>query len=189
MRWLAGWVLRFLGWRTVYVPPPGPKSVVPVYPHTSNWDFLLGVLFKARHHIDLRWAGKDTMFRWPLRGFFLWLGGVPINRRESTGLVQQLVDTFAQSERICLCIAPEGTRAKTDHWKTGFYRLALTANVPVGLGFIDYGRKLMGIERWVMLSGNEAEDLAMFREYYADKKAFDPAKAGDIRFRERRVAR
>ena len=189
MRGLAALILRLLGWRTVYTQPPGPKSVVPVYPHTSNWDFPLGVMFKAKHGVDLNWAGKDSMFRWPLKRFFLWLGGVPINRRESTGLIAQLVATFAQSERICMCIAPEGTRAKTDHWKTGFYRLALEANVPVGLGFIDYHRKLLGIERWVTLTGNEAEDLAMFREYYADKTAFDPQKAGDIRFRERRIAR
>ena len=185
MRWLAALLLRLLGWRTVYTPPPGPKSVVPVYPHTSNWDFPLGVLFKAKHGLDMNWAGKDTMFRWPLKRIFLSLGGVPINRRESTGLVQQLINTFARSERICLCIAPEGTRARTDHWKTGFYRLALAARVPVGLGFIDYRQKLMGIERWVMLTGDEDKDLALFRAFYADKVAFDPQKAGEIRFRER----
>ena len=187
MRWLAASVLRISGWRTVYTPPPGPKSVVPVYPHTSNWDFPLGLLFKAKHGVDLNWAGKDSMFRWPLKRLFIWLGGVPVNRRKPTGLITQLLASFAQSERMCMCIAPEGTRAKTDHWKTGFYRLALAAQVPVGLGFIDYGKKLMGIEHWVMLSGNEQEDLALFRAYYADKAAFDPAKAGDIRFRDRRA--
>ena len=135
MRWLAASVLRISGWRTVYTPPPGPKSVVPVYPHTSNWDFPLGLLFKAKHGVDLNWAGKDSMFRWPLKRLFIWLGGVPVNRREPTGLITQLAASFAQSERMCMCIAPEGTRAKTDHWKTGFYRLALAAKVPVGLGF------------------------------------------------------
>jgi len=167
----------------VFVPPPGPKSVVLVYPHTSNWDFPLGVLFKARHRMILNWAGKDTLFRWPLKGFFIWLGGVPINRRENTGMIKQLIDIFAQNESFCMCITPEGTRSRSEHWKTGFYQLALATGVPVGLGFIDYGNRRIGIERWISLSGDEETDLALFRAYYADKTGCYPEKAGDIRFK------
>jgi hypothetical protein len=90
---------------------------------------------------------------------------------------------FAESESFHLCITPEGTRRKTDHWKSGFYRLALEANVPVGLGFFDFKNKCVGVERWVTLSGDEETDLAMLREYYADKTAYYPEKAGDIRFK------
>ncbi|MFZ4535819.1 1-acyl-sn-glycerol-3-phosphate acyltransferase [Propionivibrio sp.] len=180
---LANLILRLIGWRTVYSPPPGPKSVVLVYPHTSNWDFPLGVLFNATHPIFIHWAGKDTLFRWPFRGLFLRLGGVPINRRERTGMIGQLIDTFARRESFHLCITPEGTRAKTDHWKSGFYRIALAAGVPVGLGFFDFRNKCVGVERWVTLSGNEEADLALFRAYYADKTACYPEKAGDIRFK------
>jgi 1-acyl-sn-glycerol-3-phosphate acyltransferase len=180
---LAGLILRLIGWRSVFTAPPGPKSVVLVYPHTSNWDFPLGVLFKTRHQIMIHWAGKDTMFRWPLRGLFLRLGGVPINRRERTGMIAQLVEAFARRESFHLCITPEGTRGKTDHWKSGFYRLALEAGVPLGLGFIDYGSKRVGIERWISLSGNEEEDLELLRAYYADKTALYPEKAGTVRFR------
>lgn len=187
MRRLAALILRLLGWRTVYTLPPGPKSVVLVYPHTSNWDFPLGVLFKAKYGVDLNWAGKDSLFRWPFKGFFLWLGGVPINRREASGMIGQLITAFAQNERICMCITPEGTRAKSDHWKTGFYRLALAAKVPVGLGFIDYGKKQLGIEHWVTLSGNEGTDIAMLKAYYADKTACYPENAGDIHFKDRQV--
>lgn len=180
---LSALILRLIGWCSVYTPPPGPKSVVLVYPHTSNWDFPLGVLFKAKHRAVINWAGKDTLFRWPLKGLFLWLGGVPINRRERTGMIGQLVDTMASVDSFHMCITPEGTRSKTDHWKSGFYRLALAAGVPVGLGFIDYGQKCVGIERWVMLSGDEENDLAMLRAYYADKAGRYPDKAGDIRFK------
>lgn len=180
---LASILLRLIGWRTVFVPPPGPKAVVLVYPHTSNWDFPLGVLFKARHRMILNWAGKDTLFRWPMKRFFIWLGGVPINRRENTGMIGQLIDLFAQSERFCMCITPEGTRSRSDHWKTGFYRLALATGVPVGLGFIDYGNRRIGVERWISLSGDEETDLALFRTYYADKTGRYPEKAGDIRFK------
>ena len=180
---LAGLLLRFFGWRSVFAAPPGPKSVVLVYPHTSNWDFPLGVLFRAKHRFAIRWAGKDSLFRWPLRGVFLWLGGVPINRRERTGMIAQLVDDFARRESSHFCIAPEGTRSKTDHWKSGFYRLAIQAGVPLGLGFIDYANKRLGVERWISLSGDEAQDLALIRAYYADKTGLYPEKAGDIRFK------
>ena len=185
MRWLAALVLRLAGWRSIYVPPPGPKSVILVYPHTSNWDFPLGVMFTSIHRLNIGWAGKDTMFRWPLRRFFLWLGGVPINRREHTGMIDQLAQAFSQNESFHICITPEGTRSKTDHWKTGFYRLALQVGVPVGLGFIDYGNKRIGLDRWLTLSGNEDEDIHVLREYYADKTALYPEKAGEIRFKER----
>ena len=180
---LAGLLLRLFGWRSVFTAPPGPKSVVLVYPHTSNWDFPLGVLFKAKHRAILHWAGKDTLFRWPFRRLFVWLGGVPINRRERTGMIGQLVEVFARSASFHLCITPEGTRGRTDHWKSGFYRLALAAGVPVGLGFIDYGARRVGVERWITLSGNENDDLALIRAYYQDKTALYPELAGDIRFK------
>ena len=182
---LADLILRLLGWRTVLEPPPGPKTVIVFYPHTSNWDFPFGVLFRARHRIPIHWAGKDTMFRGPLRPLFLALGGVPINRRERTGMVAQMAGEFARRERFNLCIAPEGTRKKTDHWKSGFYRLALAADVPVGLAFIDYARKEVGIGRWIVLSGDETADLARCRAFYADKAAYAPEKAGEIRFAAR----
>ena len=184
---LAALVLRLIGWQSVYATPPGPKSVVLVYPHTSNWDFPLGVLFKSKHRIAINWAGKDSLFRWPLKSWFLKLGGVPINRREASGMIKQLVGEFEQRDSFTMCITPEGTRAMSDHWKTGFYRLALEAKVPVGLGFMDYGKKQVGIGKWVTLSGDEESDLQMLRDYYADKKACYPDKAGDIRFLDRRT--
>lgn len=180
---LAGWLLRLLGWRSVFAAPPGPKSVVLVYPHTSNWDFPLGMLFRAKHRFTINWAGKDSLFRWPLKRAFLWLGGVPINRREHTGMVAQLAEAFAQRASFHFCITPEGTRSRTDHLKSGFYRLAIKAGVPVGLGFIDYRSKRLGVERWITLSGDADRDLALLRSYYADKTALYPEKAGDIRFR------
>ena len=179
----SAFILGLLGWRTVFTPPPGPKSVITVYPHTSNWDFVIGLLFKAKYRMVLHWAGKDTLFRWPVKGLFLWLGGIPINRREPKGQIGQLVEAYARNDTFCLCITPEGTRSKTDHWKTGFYRLALEVQVPLGLAFIDYGKKQIGVERWINLSGNVETDLDLIRAYYADKTALYPEKTGAIRFK------
>jgi 1-acyl-sn-glycerol-3-phosphate acyltransferase len=180
---LAALILWLTGWRTVFTPPPGPKSVILVYPHTSNWDFVIGLLFRIRHGFFIHWAGKDTLFRWPTKSLFLYLGGVPINRRESTGRVTQLVKALESEKSFHLCITPEGTRSKTDHWKSGFYHLALATKVPLGLGFIDYGKKRAGIERWISLSGDEEADLALFRDYYADKTGRYPENSGDIRLK------
>jgi 1-acyl-sn-glycerol-3-phosphate acyltransferase len=183
LKGLSNLILRLIGWRTVFVPPPGPKWILLAYPHTSNWDFPLGLLFSAQHGVFVHWTGKDSLFRWPMGGIFRRIGGVAINRRERTGMIAQLTEVFAHNEHFHLCITPEGTRKKTDHWKSGFYRLAMLTGVPVGLGFFDYPNKRVGVERWVTLSGDEAVDLELFRLYYADKVACYPEKAGDIRFK------
>lgn len=180
---IAGLILRLVGWRSVVSPAPGPKAVIVFYPHTSNWDFPLGVLFRARHRLNIHWAGKDSLFRGPLRSLFISMGGIPINRRIPAGAVGQLAAEFARNEEFSICIAPEGTRSKTNHWKSGFYHLAIEANVPVGLAFVDYKRRLIGIEHWISLSGNEAADLEIIRACYADKTALFPEKAGDICFK------
>lgn len=179
----CGALLRLFGWRVRLVWPSMPKAVVIFYPHTSNWDFIIGILARSAIAIPISFIGKDTLFRPPFGGVFRSLGGIPVNRRQSTGFVGGLVDTFDQADSLYLAIAPEGTRSKVDHWKSGFYRVALGARVPVGLGFIDYPRREVGIETWLSLSGNEEEDLARIRAYYADKRGRKPEKEGAIRFR------
>lgn len=176
-------LLRLAGWKVVLVWPPGLKAVVIVYPHTSNWDFIVGILARYAIAIPFRFVGKDTLFRWPFGGLFRHLGGIPVNRRQSTGFVDGLIEAFDKADSLYLAIAPEGTRRKIDHWKSGFYRVALAANVPLGLAFIDYSRREVGIGAWLSLSGNEAEDLARIRACYSGKRGKKPEKEGDIRFR------
>lgn len=176
------WLLRQCGWTVVFRWPPAPKCVVIFYPHTSNWDFIWGVLTYWSLGIQIRWCAKDNWFRWPLGILARALGGIPVNRRERTGFVDQLKNAYASAEELYIAITPEGTRSRTDHWKSGFYHLALAADVPVGLAFIDHPRRRIGMETYVALSGREDEDLEMFRAYYAEKRGVRPHLQGDIRF-------
>ena len=180
------WARRMLasrGWKIVFERLPGPKGLIVVYPHTSNWDFIVGVLYKFAIGLQANWVGKDTLFRWPLGPVFRRIGGVPVNRRERSGFVQALLEEFARREHMWLALAPEGTRSRTDHWKSGFYRIAVAAGLPVGLGFIDYATRTVGIATYVTMTGDAGADMARLREFYASKRGRLPANAGEIRLR------
>jgi 1-acyl-sn-glycerol-3-phosphate acyltransferase len=176
-------LLAAFGWRSVLVPPPAPKGIIVVYPHTSNWDFIIGVLYKIGVGLPARWMGKDTLFRWPVRALFLRIGGIPINRRERTGFVAALLAEYARHDWMWLAVAPEGTRSRTDHWKSGFYQIAVAGHLPVGLGYIDYATRTVGVDTYLTLSGDPEQDFARLRAFYADKRGRRPEHAGDIRLR------
>ena len=176
-------LLRLAGWKVELIWPPGPRAVVIFYPHTSNWDFVIGILARYAAAIPVRWVGKDTLFRWPFNGLFRRMGGIPVNRREHTGFVGQLCHELEHNAQLYVAIAPEGTRRKTDHWKSGFYRIAVTTGVPLGLAFIDYPSRRVGIDAWLDLTGRADEDLARIRAAYADKRGRYPEKQGAIRFK------
>jgi len=180
----AGLLLRLLGWQTVFVPPPQPKGIVLVYPHTSNWDFFVAVLYKLAVGFKVRWLGKHTLFRWPVRGILVRLGGIPVDRGDSAGFVDALLAEFATRESMWLGIAPEGTRGHTDHWKSGFYRIALAGGLCVGLGYLDYASRTVGVETYLKLTGDPTQDFACLRAAYAGKRGRRPQNAGTIRLRE-----
>ncbi len=175
-------VLALLGWRLDILWPPVPKCVIIVYPHTSNWDFFVGYLALLDVGLPAQWIGKDTIFRWPVAGLLRRMGGMPVNRREHRGLTAQLLREFERRRWMWLAIAPEGTRARSDRWKSGFYHLALAARVPVGLAFIDYRERLIGLRIYLDLTGDEEQDLARMRAVYAGKTGKHPGQASDIRF-------
>ena len=178
---LATRILALLGWRVDFVPPPGPKGIIVVYPHTSNWDFPIGYLTKMVMGLPLSFVGKDTLFRWPVGGLLRRMGGIPANRRERTGLIGQLVEEFRRRDWMWLAIAPEGTRSHVPHWKSGFYRLALEAGVPVGLAFIDYRTRTVGLREYVRLTGDREADMERIRAAYAGKVGYHPERAGEVR--------
>ena len=181
-RW-AHRLLAWFGWSVDVAWPQGPRAVIVVYPHTSNWDFVVGIA--ARHAIGLpvQWVGKDTLFRGPFNALFRRWGGIPVNRRQSTGFIGQLMDEFRRRAWMWVVFTPEGTRSYRDYWKSGFYHLALEAKAPVGLCYIDYRCRKVGLQRYLTLTGDVERDLDAMRAEYADKVARHPELAGPIRFR------
>jgi 1-acyl-sn-glycerol-3-phosphate acyltransferase len=183
----ARWLLAAFGWRVDFDGLPAPKGILIVYPHTSNWDFVLGLLAKWSIGLPLRWVGKESLFR-GLTGatlgrlMRLW-GGRPVDRRHASGAVRQLAALMRSEPWFWLALSPEGTRKHQDHLRSGFYHLALEMQVPVGLAYIDFARRRIGVRKFVTLSGDEARDLALLEDYYADKTGRFPQRASTIAFR------
>jgi 1-acyl-sn-glycerol-3-phosphate acyltransferase len=177
----ARWLLGLLGWRVEATLPAVPKYVVIGAPHTSNWDFPYGVLAMWAIGFRYRWIGKHTLFRWPFGGLMRALGGIPVDRRARHNFIGQMREIFAREPELVLIITPEGTRRRTEHWKSGFYYIARAAQVPIALGFIDYRGKRIGVGPSFTPSGDIAADMAVIRAFYADKIGRYPAHQGEIR--------
>lgn len=186
--YVAGWaLLNLMGWE--FDPgqkPEGKKFVLVAAPHTSNWDLPLMLACSYLSGYRLSWLGKHTLFRGVGKPFFRWLGGVPVDRTAPQGLVQQVVDIFSERDSLILAIPPEGTRAKTDGWKTGFYYIALGAEVPIVLSYLDYGNKRAGFGPVIEPSGDIEADFELFRQFYADKRGLYPEWQGEVKVREKR---
>jgi len=186
---LARALLRLAGWRLQFDGLPARQGVLIAYPHTSNWDFVVGVLAKWALGLQVAFWGKDSLFRVPLFGAWLrWLGGIPVDRFNPGGVVRDMVRRFEQArardEFLWLALAPEGTRGHRPHWRSGFYQVALQAGVPLGLAFFDYRRKRVGVLGFVRLTGDRDADLAAIGTAYAGVDGRHPALAAPVAFKE-----
>jgi 1-acyl-sn-glycerol-3-phosphate acyltransferase len=184
------WLLARFGWQVDFDGLPGPKGILIVYPHTSNWDFIIGLLAKWTIGEPLRWIGKESLFRGVTgatlgRLMRMW-GGRPVDRHHASGAVEQLAALMRSEPWFWLALSPEGTRQFKDHLRSGFYHLAVALDVPVGLAYIDFARKRVGVRDFVRMSGEEARDLALLREFYADKVGRFPERASTMAFRSSR---
>jgi 1-acyl-sn-glycerol-3-phosphate acyltransferase len=178
-----GWsYLRLAGWTIVLARPVPPKGVVAFYPHTSNWDFPVGLATKWATGIPFRFVAKDSLFATPLGPLFRRWGGIPVDRSASRGFVEQMHTALDANDDFILVMTPEGTRSRTERWKSGFWHLARAAGVPIGLGFIDYARREIGIGGWIEATDDAARDLERMAAFYAGRTARHPAQAGPIRF-------
>lgn len=170
------------GWEIVGDVPDLEKAVYIAAPHTSNWDGFWLIAAKVALDLEARFLAKHTLFWWPLGPVLSWFGAIPIDRSRGAGIVPQLIEMFDQSTRLNLALAPEGTRRWMPYWKTGFYRIAVAANVPIVLGFIDYDRRQMGIGGIFRPTGDTEKDLEYLRDFYSHYTPRHPGNMGPIAF-------
>jgi 1-acyl-sn-glycerol-3-phosphate acyltransferase len=183
---LARTAMRVAGWRVRFDGLPARQGVAIIYPHTSNWDVVVGILAKWAIGIPVTFWVKDSVFRVPLFGRWMrWLGAMPVDRSAANGIVGQMADALkaarADGRFLWLALAPEGTRRLTGAWRSGFYQLALEARVPLALAFFDYRRREVGIERFLMLSGNRGADMDEIAREYGTRVGMRPNLAAPIR--------
>lgn len=180
---LATMFLRATGWRPVGTPP-SQRCVIIAAPHTSNWDLLWMLAFAWSFGLRPRFMMKHTVFVGPAGWLFRRVGGIAIERHRQGGVVKQMAEEFAARESLTLVVPPEGTRARTERWKSGFYHIAREAGVPVSLAFLDYGRREAGFGPEIEITGSVANDMDLVRDFYADKLGLHPHLHSEIRLVE-----
>jgi hypothetical protein len=187
-RWAAH-LFKLMGWRAVLAPLPGPRGVVIVYPHTSNWDMPIGLVAKWVMGVPFRWMIKDWYFKGVPgmifgRAFSYW-GGVPIERSGKLGIIEQMARTIEEAdvsrEPYWLAITPEGTRGYRPHWRSGFYHLTLATGLPLGLAYIDYKTRELGMCDYIHLTGDQDADMARIGAIYEGRMGKRHELAAPIR--------
>ena len=162
--------------------PPLKKAVFIAAPHTSNWDGFWLIVYKFAIDVKVSFLGKHSLFWWPLGPILSAMGCIPVDRKSAAGIVPQLVAAFESKEHLFLALAPEGTRKWQPHWKTGFYRIAKDARVPIVLAFIDYRARKLGIGITLPADQTLEQNLEMIRDFYAPFQGKNPALQGPIEF-------
>lgn len=181
---ISQFILRVMGWQTISTIPPLEKYVLVGAPHTTNWDFPLTLLALSSLGVKFNWVAKHTLFWWPLGLFLKAIGGISVDRSGGMAFLKQAIELYKDRDKLILAIAPEGTRSRTSHWKSGFYVIARKANVPIVLGSIDYPTKQITIGMALMPSGNIEKDFKRIREFYRGKEGKYPEKQGEVRLRK-----
>jgi 1-acyl-sn-glycerol-3-phosphate acyltransferase len=173
--------------RLLTVPVRDPKLVCICAPHTSNWDLPIFLAAAAALGLRVSWLGKHTLFRFPFGWLFRAFGGIPVDRTRSTQLVQQVADVFRERDGLdglILGIAADGTRSRADHWKSGFYQIARQAGVPIGLAYLDFATRTIGLRGFLLPSGDVGADMDRIRATYADVRGKYPEQESVIRLAE-----
>jgi len=180
----ARWLLHLIGWRIEGSAPALDRYVLIAAPHTSNWDFPLMLAFAAAFDMKVSWMAKHSLFFPPLGWLLRALGGLPIVRHENRNVVDSMVAAFDRAGHQVLVVPTEGTRERTDNWKSGFYHIARQAAVPIVPSFLDFGRKRAGFGPPLVVSGDVRADMQYFRDFYAGMQGKFPERFGPIRLRE-----
>lgn len=165
-----------------------PVCVLVAAPHTSNWDFILMLAMAWRSGLSPRWLGKQEMFTGPLGILSRALGGVAVDRENPGSLVADLAAHAGAAKSLALLIPAEGTRKKGEYWKSGFYRIAVDANIPIVLSYLDGPTRTGGFGPVIHATGNVRADMDIVRAFYADKGGVKPANKTEPRLRDEESA-
>ena len=184
MRFLARGILFLFGWRMNTKNPSILRCVLIAAPHTSNWDFLLMILFSSAFGLKTKWMGKSTLFTPPFGYFLRSLGGIPVKRESRNKLVTNMIDLFSRDKDLMLVVPVEGTRGYTKYWKSGFYHIAFGANVPILPTFLDYKHKIGGFGLPLTATGNVQSDMQKLRDFYSPFLGKYPINSGPVKLRE-----
>ncbi|HKK87874.1 MAG TPA: lysophospholipid acyltransferase family protein [Saprospiraceae bacterium] len=172
---ISSWILKVLGWRVTGKPPRDLKKyIIIVIPHTSNWDFPLGLLVRSKTGIQVNFIGKKSLFKPPWGFLFRRLGGYPVDRTKRASFVDNAVELFKENERFALTIAPEGTRSRTDHLKSGFYYIALGAKVPIIMVKFDYEHKVVDFADPFEPTGEKEDDFEFIEAHFKGVRGKHP---------------
>lgn len=174
-------ILKIWGFKqTGNYPREIPKKLYIVYPHTSNWDFPLGILMKGAIPMDVQYVAKDSLFKWPYGWLFRALGGIPVDRKKRTNFVDMMVGLYQKYDKLSFAIAPEGTRKKVEKWKTGFYYIALQAKIPLILVKFDYKFKEVHFSNPFIPTGNFDDDMFFIAKHFEGTVGKNPEQATDL---------
>ena len=165
-RWLGRTILRAGGWTIAGDWPDRPRLVVIAAPHSSGWDAFWGLAAKLAMGVDITFIAKAELFRGPLGWLLRRFGGLPVNRSAPGGIVEQTAARIRRSERMWFVLAPEGTRRRVEHWKTGFWKIARAAGVPVFCAWFHYPDRTIGLGPLVGTTADLAADMARIRAIY-----------------------
>ena len=174
LRAIGRFAMRVAGWKFVGELPPIAKFVIVVAPHTSNWDFFVGLAAKLALDLQAQWFGKDTLFRGLMGTFMRAIGGRPVHRAAPEGMVQAMAETIRAESQFILVITPEGTRKAVAQWRTGFYRIAEAADIPIVPVWFDWSRQEIGIGQPMRASGNLPADIASLQSLYRREMSKNP---------------
>lgn len=178
MKWICRLYLRLIGWRTSSVLNPEVKKCVLVAaPHTSNWDYPIALATLYANGVKVRFLAKNSLFNFPLGILMRATGGIPVDRSKHNNLVESMVAMFAENDKLILMIPAEGTRSLVKEWKSGFYHTAMGANVPIVLGYLDYGKKIAGFGDLFYPTGDYTNDLIEIQNFYRKFTAKHPKKS------------
>lgn len=183
-RWAGRAWLRWRGWRVEGEAPNLAKFVFIAAPHTSNWDVVFMLAAAGAMGIRISWLGKNSLFKFPLGPLMRATGALPVDRSKRNELVKNVAALFEARRGLILAVSPEGTRKYVDTWKSGFYQIALQANVAIGLGYLDYGQKTCGFKGTLVPTGNVRADMERIRAAYQGVTARNPAQWSEPRLRE-----